>query len=344
MFYLLSLLTGILECGWIAFGVMNSLPLWQVLCFPLAYHIGNLFPKPFSLGRGCLSAMAALSVLVGSLTFALERTSAASLVLTCVSLLLTSAVMQSVRSSIKSDGNRLIKRVFRVVGFALSPLAVFFPSFILVLSAAVSMLGLRNYSGSCGISVMRSQNGCSAVMLFHQLHYFFYAHITLAAVGMILSAADPSYGVFFSALLFCGTWATYMSVEPVVSRITSKVLPVFFVGHIGISLLLAGMSVISDVPYFIGMWLITGFGGGVVYTISAKAKESGCFDKTSMTISENIGHTAGLLSAVIVAAAIQEQAPRVMLAAGSASALLAVISMLVVIRKEKHNETVANKG
>ena len=49
MFYMLSLLTGVLECGWITFGVAHSCPLWQILCYPLAYHIGNLFPKPFSL-------------------------------------------------------------------------------------------------------------------------------------------------------------------------------------------------------------------------------------------------------------------------------------------------------
>ncbi len=49
MFYLLSLITGVLECGWIAFGAVHALPLWQILCYPLAYHIGNLFPKPFSL-------------------------------------------------------------------------------------------------------------------------------------------------------------------------------------------------------------------------------------------------------------------------------------------------------
>ena len=47
MFYLLSLLTGVLECGWIAFGAAHSLPLWQILCYPLAYPLGNLFPKPF---------------------------------------------------------------------------------------------------------------------------------------------------------------------------------------------------------------------------------------------------------------------------------------------------------
>ena len=54
MFYLLSLITGVLKCGWIAYGAAALLPLWQILCYPLAYHVGNLFPQPFSLGKRAL--------------------------------------------------------------------------------------------------------------------------------------------------------------------------------------------------------------------------------------------------------------------------------------------------
>ena len=74
---------------------------------------------------------------------------------------------------------------------------------------------------------MTWQNGFSIVMIFHQLHYFFYAHITLTAMSMLLSY-DSSAGIVYAALLFCGTWVTYMSVEPIISRLTSRTLPVFY--------------------------------------------------------------------------------------------------------------------
>lgn len=233
MFYLLSLLTGILECGWISFGAVHSLPLWQILCYPLAYHIGNLFPKPFSLSRSILRIMCFLSAMAGILTFTVQLSENAVFVLTCIALFLLSSVIQSVRSGLKSDGNRLLKRVFRVGGFALAPLVVMVPSAILVLSSIVVFLALNVYKGKTGITRMTGQNGFSIVMILHQLHYFFYAHITLTAMSLLLSRVSTT-GIVYAALLFCGTWVTYMSVEPIFSQLTSRILPVFYAGHIGI--------------------------------------------------------------------------------------------------------------
>lgn len=344
MFYLLSLVTGVLECGWIAFGAVHSFPLWKILCYPLAYHIGNLFPKPFSLNRRYLSMMSALSFVIVSLTFAKHLPENAVFVLTCVSLFLLSAVIQSVRSDLKSDGNRLVKRIFRVGGFSFAPLAVLIPSVILVFASLIAFYGLKNYTGDNNISRMHQQNGYSAVMVFHQLHYFFYAHITLAAMSLLIVRKFSSVGVLIGALLFCGTWVTYMSVEPIVSRLTERVRPVFYVGHIGISLLLLTMSFVTANSLFILLWLITGFGGGVVYTISAMAKADGSYHKDSMTISENIGHTLGLLSSVTVAAIFPTQSPQLMLVFGSVSAMLAVISMSLMIKKENDYENIHSKG
>ena len=343
MFYLLSLITGILECGWIAYGVANSLPLWQILCYPLAYHIGNLFPKPFSLSRRYLCVMSVLALITGGLTFAKRLSESVVFLLTCASLFLLSAVIQSIRSELKSDGNRLIKRIFRVGGFALAPLAVLVPSAILVLTSLIALCGLKYYNGEFAISRMVGQDGFSAAMIFHQLHYFFYAHITLAAMSLLFTGLFSSYGTVLAALLFCGTWTTYMSVEPIISGLTAKTLSVFLAGHIGISLLLFTMSFVDNKLLFTVLWLVTGFGGGVVYTISARAKELGCYDKTSMTISENIGHTLGLATAVATAAVFDMKSPTIMLLFGSESALLAVVSMLLSLRKGKNNEGLNNK-
>lgn len=343
MFYLLSLLTGTLECGWIAFGAAHSLPLWQILCYPLAYHIGNLFPKPFSLSRSMMRIMCFLSAMTGSLTFAVQLSEKAAFVLTCIALSLLSAVIQSVRSGLKSDGNRLLKRVFRVGGFALAPLVAVVPSMILVLATIIAFLALHEYDGKFSITRMTGQNGFSLVMIFHQLHYFFYAHITLAAMSLLLSHDGPA-GIVYAALLFCGTWVTYMSMEPIISRLTNRILPVFYAGHIGIGFLLFTMHFVTSVPVFIVLWLVTGFGGGVVYTISAKAKVTCSYQKDSMTIAENIGHTLGLLTAVGVAAVFGNVSPQIMLVFGSASALLAVAAMALISRKENHHESIHSKG
>lgn len=330
MFYLLSFLTGVLECGWIAFGVVHGYPLWQILCFPLAYHMGNLFPKPFSLSRKCLALMSVFSLLTGVFILPPHTLNGGGTAPACMALFCLSAVFQSVRSEFKSDKNTLLKRVFRVLGFAAAPIAAVFPATVIVAASGIALLAVREYKGEVSVSKLSFQKGFSVVMLFHQLHYFFYAHTVLAAVSIFLNNAFSPKDVVLAFLLFCGTWVTYMSVEPIVSKLGLKTLTVFYAGHIGISLLLLAMNFFIGKPLFILLWLITGFGGGVVYTVSAKARAVGCYEKDSMTIFENIGHTLGLLSAAVVATVFGSLSVNIMLVMGAVSAVLTVISMSVI--------------
>lgn len=345
MFYLLSLMTGILECGWLMNGVAHSMPIWQSLCYPLAYHIGNLFPKPFTLPRWALQGMCLVSAGITIFAMLSPLTGTLYFILTCLRLTLLSAVFQSVRGELKQDGNRLLKRIARVGGFALSLLAIKYPEYILLLSTIIANVALMKYQQKGHITGMKWQGGYSAVMLFHQLHYFCYAHITLAAATMYMVSLSefPTRDLFIGLLVFCGTWVTYMAVEPIVSRLTDKVLSVFFIGHIAIAVLLLTMSQLALGPVFVVFWLLTGFGGGTVYTISRKAKNAGKYHSPSMTIAENIGHTLGLVTAVVIAVFLGDAAPTVMLVLGAVSALLAVCCMLLVVRKEKNNETHSNK-
>ena len=364
MFYLLSLLTGILECGWIFNGISHSMPLWQCLCYPLAYHLGNLFPKPFALKKKYLFAMGAVSLFITAFLFIFRSISSSYIpqdiefILTCARLFFISAVIQSVRSDMKQEGNRLLKRVFRVGGFLLAVLAVWIPEILLFAANIAAIASLPKYTKKPHITRLKNQGGYSSVMILHQLHYFFYAHITLAAVSIglgkgtsplpfldyVFNRNPQAVGCILAILLFCGTWITYMSVEPVLSRLTNKVTLVFYIGHSVICLLLLIMSRVTVGTEFIILWLLTGFGGGTVYTISARAKSRGTFDKSSMTVAENIGHTLGLLAAVIVAACFWDNSPSMMLIYGSVSAFFAVISMTLTIRKEKHYESISNNG
>lgn len=333
MFYLLSFLTGILECGWIAFGAFYSMPLWQILCYPLAYHIGNLFPLPFSLSHRYLTAMCIAPLAAGGFILLCKPSGNIAFVLTCLSLFFLSAAIQSIRNGLKSNGNRLLKRIFRVGGFAFAPAAIAAPDLILMAASVIALFALCKYNGTCHVTPPSGQHGFSAVMIFHQLHYFFYAHITLAAVSLMLSQENHAIGAVTAALLFCGTWITYMSVEPLVSKITSNKRRVFFAGHIGIVLLLTAMSGITDSALFTVLWVITGFGGGTVYTISALVKDSGHFSKDAMTISENIGHTLGLLTAAAVSLFFESASLRIMLISGALSAACAIIFMISALQK-----------
>lgn len=336
MFYLLDLLTGILECGWIAYGTVCGMPLWQILSFPLAYHIGNLFPFPFSVGKKAITFLSAVPACIGIIMLTGITYESCRFWLICTALASGSAVLQTVRSNRKNRSSRLLKRLFRVGGFLLAPSAAVIPKTLLILTSVIIIPAAVKYEGKPGICSIHGQKGFSAVMIFHQMHYFFYAHTVLAAVSLAFYENMGFSGIAAAAGLFCCTWITYMSVEPIVSRLTSRLTAVFWGGHISICIILAAMSFIRSLPLFTVLWIITGFGGGTVYTISALAKKYGAYNKNDMTVSENLGHTFGLLTAVAVSALSNEYtAPHIMLIFASVSALLAAFA-LYQIRRNQH--------
>ena len=140
----------------------------------------------------------------------------------------------------RSNRLHIVKR-FAALVFLLAVLAVWIPEILLFAANIAAIVSLPKYIQKPCITRLKSQGGYSAVMLFHQLHYFFYAHITLAAVSFAVSREPSPFGfldyafernpqicgIAIGALLFCGTWITYMSVEPLVSRLTKDVTPVF---------------------------------------------------------------------------------------------------------------------
>ena len=192
MYYLLNMMTGILECGWIAFGLAHAMPLWQILCYPLAYYLGKLFPKPFSLSKKVLLGFCSAALIAAVILTAVPMPDILWFVLICLCLFLLSAVIQTVKDDMKSSEHSLLKRFCRVAGFALSPLAALRPQIILFAVVVIAFCGLTKYTGKeYNFTAPDLKGGYSIAILFHQLHYFFYTHITIAAVSLALSKQPP---------------------------------------------------------------------------------------------------------------------------------------------------------
>lgn len=335
MFYLLSFYTGILECGWIFCGVHLGLPVWVNLLFVAAYHLGNLFPLPFTLSKRVMYIVDfAIIAIAGSSRFLVE-TSAVAVALQGGGIFLCSLLVQSVRSGMKSDGNRIMKRVCRVAGFIAAPAAIIAPNAILATGAILALIALRKAPEICAkVTKPGLQSGFSLVMLFHQLHYFFYAHITLALAATLFGNLASTF--------FALTWVTYLSVEPLIKPL-GKPVPTFFLGHLLIAVMLTmlGLSEINGavIPFVI-LWVLAGFGGGTVFAISDITKQSGCYDKSSETIAENLGHVLGACSAALCAFFATEQAPVIMVFAAVFSAVCTITAMIFVRRRtnaDQHN-------
>ena len=311
MYYLLNMMTGILECGWIAFGLAHAMPLWQILCYPLAYYLGKLFPKPFSLSKKVLLGFCSAALIAAVILTAVPMPDILWFVLICLCLFLLSAVIQTVKDDMKSSEHSLLKRFCRVAGFALSPLAALRPQIILFAVVVIAFCGLTKYTGKeYNFTAPDLKGGYSIAILFHQLHYFFYTHITIAAVSLALSKQPPV-------------------------RLTKKSMTVFYIGQTAVFVILLSMSFITDTTLFVILWLFTGLCGGTVCTITKKLKQSVKYDKAPTTFSENAGCILGLLAAILVSVFFGTYSPDIMLVCGAISTLATILCMIITMQKEK---------
>jgi len=350
MFCLLNMITGILECGWISFGLAHAMPLWQILCYPLAYYLGKLFPKPFSLPKKLLFVFCSVTLIAAVILTFVPMPDIVRFVLTCLCLFLLSAVIQTVKDSIKSGEHSLLKRFFRVAGFALSPLAAFRPQIILFVAVVIAFCGLTKYTDrEYHFTVPDFKGGYSIAILFHQLHYFCYTHITIVAVSLALSKQPPvidalgyaftrspaAFGSIAGILIFSGTRIIYILSEHIFSHLTKKSMTIFYIGQAAVVVMLLSMSFITDTTLFIILWLFTGLCGGMVCTITKNVKPSEKYDKAPTTFSENAGCILGLLAAVLVSAFFGTYSPDIMLVCGAASKLAAILCIIITMQKEK---------
>ena len=237
-----------------------------------------------------------------------------------------------------------------MAGFALSPLAAFRPQIILFVAVVIAFCGLTKYTDrEYHFTVPDFKGGYSIAILFHQLHYFFYTHITIAAVSLALSKQPPvidalgyaftrspaAFGSIAGILIFCGTQIIYILSEHIFSRLTKKSMTVFYIGQTAIVVILLSMSFVTDTTLLVILWLFTGLCDGTAFTITKKLKQSGKYDKAPITFSENAGCILGQLAAILVSVFFGTYSPDIMLVCGAAGTLAAILCMIITMQKEK---------
>ena len=343
MFYLLNILSGVLETGYMAWALSAGYDLWVLLLFPFAYQLGNLFPKPFSVGKIPLMILALAALSLSCALVVLNPSGMAAAGLVSFDVFALSVIMQSVRSTLKTDGNRAMKRITRILGFAVAPVCIFIPYPMLILFSLILLTRVFGYKGKFSVVRMKDQKLFGSVMIFHQLHYFFYVYPCLAAIALILSGRyQGASGIFCSYFLFAVTWVTYMSVEIVMKkvlkeRMSDEALPVFYTGHSGIVILLLIMSLSDPADlWYIPLWIIMGFCGGTVFTIYIQADKDDARDEDSMTVCENVGHIVGIFGALVLAFLYGNISVNITLAMSSVSGLIAIILMTRTFLRSRH--------
>lgn len=133
IFLLLSGLTGVVEVGAVIYSVLYGYTAFQVLLLVLAYQIGCFFPTNIMLKKPEKVLLCCFSLL-GACLYSYFM----SYFMLVLTILFISPCLQMARSVQKSSVSTGVKRIFRIMGFAVSPF--FSPVFMIAISAFVLVI------------------------------------------------------------------------------------------------------------------------------------------------------------------------------------------------------------
>lgn len=204
-----------------------------------------------------------------------------------IQVMAASMCIQMARAAQKNNCPVWLKRSFRIGGFVLSPVMALWPAATLSVCLLVSACVLLARS-----AVDRGAPRGAAVvpvMVFHQMHYFVYTYI------MPVWFFALSGSLIWSGLMFGLTWVIYLLPQTVAERVGSvEPRKMFLVCHAFLALVMGTLcvaSVLNSAPLICTAWLLSGLGGGSVFCIKELSPDC---QRTDLTLSENIGHVAGV--------------------------------------------------
>ena len=333
IFLALSFLSGMVELGSVFLGVHLGYPLPQILMLPFFYQIGNLLISmlPKRMSSGILIASSAMVLVFFYYCHP-------NFWFLAIQLCCSSYCIQLTRMRHKSVCPTWLKRLFRIGGFALSPIMIFGSGQIIILFSLllcfvlmVTEMKEQKAESKQELKGKQKSKGISSVMVLHQMHYFVYTYI------MPLYIYKLTDNLFLSALAFSITWVVYLTPQTITERFSApNYKRIFFYCHLFLGVC---MGVIAIAAFFhkttvvLLAWLLTGVGGGSVFCISHLCKK---YESIHMDLSENIGHFLGPLLSVALSYIARDYALTCLSAASFVFVFMALLIAFYRIRKEAH--------
>lgn len=295
MFLLLSLLSGILEIGVVLYGFAVGMPAWAVLAMAAMYQFGNLVCVPGKIRPFWIGGLGIFNLCLSIANLFWKQP-----VVMAVLAALSSFGIQTARAGQKAACPTWLKRLFRIGGFLLAPLMTVCPALVMVFCAGLPLAALLcgyktgAFIGKTGkIGNENAGKALSAVMVFHQMHYFVYTY------GMLLYLLGLTGNPKLCVVWFAWTWVVYLLPGWIAER-RKRYRPriLFFVCHTFLAVLMVILTEAvrtAQIRPGFWAWMLTGLGGGSVFCIRRLTKRE---ETCNMTLSENIGHFTGTLVSV----------------------------------------------
>lgn len=303
-YYITCLISGIAELGSIFWGIKYGFSIPQIMGMALAYQLGNILrffvtPKIAKLQNAICMFVCMMSI---SLWFINKRILLGYAVAFFM-FMLYSTILQNVRSAVQGNIPRWKKRSCRVLGFIASAIVYINPAIVLVVLSVILLyfsIKLPKFSYEQWLINWKNGNFGPKVawaMVTHQAHYFAYNYILVVLTMMYFQ--NP----LVTTLWFAGNWIPYTITEPLVKKLNwNKWYFIAVSAHIFNSVILLGMFMAYGYNIYItvGLWVLTGFGGGNVFCIKKALEKKVKYEKSVWSFSEQIGHICGVFSALVL--------------------------------------------
>lgn len=303
-YYITCLISGIVELGSVFWGIKYGFSIPQIMGMALAYQLGNILrffvtPKIAKLQNAICVFVCIISISLCSI----NKKSLLGYIAAFLMFMLFSTILQNVRSAVHGSIPRWKKRSCRVFGFIASAIVYINPAVVVVvLSFILLCFSIKLPKFSYEHWFINWKNGkfgpkVAWAMVTHQAHYFAYNYILVVLTMMYFQ--NP----LVTTLWFAGNWIPYTITEPLVKKFNwNKWCIIAVSAHLFNAVILLGMFFAYGYNIYItvGLWVLTGFGGGNVFCIKKALEKKVKYEKSVWSFSEQIGHIVGVFSALVL--------------------------------------------
>lgn len=304
--YLLTFLASLIEIGVPMYFLYRNVPLVFITLFASLYHFGYLTKEKVKVSSSTLHVSATL--LVAFLFLLTLSMATENICLLGFSLLVSTTLIQMIRSLYKKTAriDTTSKNIVRIFGFAVAGICVFHYYVIGIIGLVFGLLVVffpsengKTKEPVAAVLVVQSgrESGRShelkSLLFFeflHHAHYFMYCYFVIALLYSVFGVPWELLGI-----LFLVGWLGY-SVDAAIIKSFEVSYPML--GHLLSAACIALIAFSENLGQVLGLWFLTGIGGGTAYVLDFATSLKIHRDKRE--IYENLGHVTGPLLASLV--------------------------------------------
>ena len=334
MVYLFALSQGILEFGWVIAAIKAELPVWAALCFLLAYQLGGICGYPMFLGRRLTCIAAGAAAVFAATAGCFDTMSVTSMLLQGCAVFLLSAGIRSVVLHIRCS--MAVVPCYHGLGLALSPLAAYFPTALLLGISVAVMVG--------AFFVPDKKPRFKRKWIYYRYRLLvsgeYFCHTLWKYIAF--AAAVVMLGDYAAAIL-CLVFVARMIGGPLMMCLSRSILTIYMTSRTWFAICVGACCFFKSELPLLACWMYSALGEGAAFSRKAICDRMKLYNLRSECICDSTGSISGAAAAVLITFFLKDNALDVAAASCSIISFLSVFLLMSILGKyvRKHSKAIA---